>query len=330
VHAVDPIPSNRQVPASIVNVIAAPANNAMHMPTDVAIDSHGRIYVADGANDRIVWFEPNGRFAAAISAVNGEKLSRPVGIFIDAKDQLWIADSGNHRILAVKPAGVPEIVTPPPTEKGAPCDPTDLVVSADGAASPAPRHPVRCELAQGNVVLGNGLVELALGESGPLLQRWTAAGQPVVEPGSLDLVITGSDLKKVSAEMRRIAQENDVAFFARDAGNVDASQAIVVLGQKTVQLNIPVCGYCGFDSCADNARAGAACAIGAGDLGIAACSAAAVAGLHHIDNRIMFSIGRAVLNLRLFNDEKVTMAYGIPLSVTGIQPRQGGRRSPRT
>jgi uncharacterized ferredoxin-like protein len=110
------------------------------------------------------------------------------------------------------------------------------------------------------------------------------------------------------------------ARFMRDAGNVDASLALVVLGQKTVQLNIPVCGFCGFDSCADNARAGAACAISAGDLGIATLAAAAVAGQHHIDNRIMFSIGRAVLNLGLFGDEKVTMAYGIPLSVTGKSP----------
>ncbi|OPY30032.1 MAG: hypothetical protein A4E28_00530 [Methanocella sp. PtaU1.Bin125] len=134
------------------------------------------------------------------------------------------------------------------------------------------------------------------------------------------LVITGSDIKKVSAEMRRVAEESDVAFFARDAANVDASLALVVLGQKTVQLNIPVCGFCGFDSCADNARAGAACAISAGDLGIATLAAAAVAGLHHVDNRIMFSIGRAALNLGLFGDEKVTMAYGIPLSVTGKSP----------
>jgi uncharacterized ferredoxin-like protein len=134
------------------------------------------------------------------------------------------------------------------------------------------------------------------------------------------MVITGSDIKVVSAEMRRISQESNIPFFARDAGNVDASLALVVLGQKTVQLNIPVCGFCGFDSCADNVKAGAACAISAGDLGIATCAAAAVAGQHHVDNRVMFSIGRAVLNLGLFSDEKNTMAYGIPLSVTGKSP----------
>ncbi len=134
------------------------------------------------------------------------------------------------------------------------------------------------------------------------------------------LVITGGDLKKVSAEMRRIAQEHDIPFFARDAANVDASLALVVLGQRPAPMNIPVCGYCGAEDCAANVKAGAACAMSAGDLGIAVCSAAAVAGRHHVDNRIMFSVGRAVLNLGLFGDEKITMAYGIPLSVTGKSP----------
>jgi uncharacterized ferredoxin-like protein len=66
-------------------------------------------------------------------------------------------------------------------------------------------------------------------------------------------------------------------------------------------------------------KAGAACAISASYLGTATCSAA-IAALHHIDNRIMCRIGRAVLNLDLFNDAKVTMVYGIPLSVTGKSP----------
>lgn len=171
------------------------------------------------------------------------------------------------------------------------------------------------------IVKGNEMERAAIDQVAALM---CAAARTAPKAKGIDnlstLVITGSDIKKVSAEMRRIAQENDIPFFARDAGNVDTSMALVVLGQKTVQLNIPVCGFCGFDSCADNVKAGAACAISAGDLGIATLAAAAVAGQHHIDNRIMFSIGRAVLDLGLFGDEKITMAYGIPLSVTGKSP----------
>jgi uncharacterized ferredoxin-like protein len=134
------------------------------------------------------------------------------------------------------------------------------------------------------------------------------------------LVVTGADIKKISAEMRRVGQEMGDKYWDRDAANVDVSMALVILGQRPAPMNIPACGFCGFEDCAASARAGATCAISASDLGTATCSAVAVAALHHIDNRIMYRIGRAALNLGLFNDEKVTMAYGIPLSVTGKSP----------
>jgi len=134
------------------------------------------------------------------------------------------------------------------------------------------------------------------------------------------LVVTGADKDKLAKEMRRVAEEHSVAFFARDAENVDASAAVVILGQRPVPFYLPVCGYCGFKDCAENIKHKGACAISVGDLGIAACSAASVAGLHHIDNRIMFSCGRAALNLKLFKDASVKVAYGIPLSVSGKSP----------
>jgi len=134
------------------------------------------------------------------------------------------------------------------------------------------------------------------------------------------LVVTGEDMGRISAELRKIAKENDSYFFERDANCVDASGAIVLLGQRNAQLDLPVCGFCGYKDCAECVKAGAMCALNSCDLGIAACSAAAVAAHHYVDNRIMFTIGRAALNLGIFNDEKVTMAYGIPLSVSSKSP----------
>lgn len=134
------------------------------------------------------------------------------------------------------------------------------------------------------------------------------------------LVVAGRDKDRLAKEMRRIAEEHNAAFFARDAGNVDASEAVVLLGQRPVPFYLPVCGYCGFRDCAENIKNNGVCAISVGDLGIAACSAASVAGLHHVDNRIMFSCGRAALNLKLFGDDGVVEAYGIPLSVSGKSP----------
>ena len=134
------------------------------------------------------------------------------------------------------------------------------------------------------------------------------------------LVLTGKDKDKLAKEMMRIGKKNGIGFFQRDSGNVDSAQAVVLFGQKTTQLNIPVCGYCGFKDCAENIKKGGACALSASDLGTAVCSAVEIASLHHIDNRIMFTAGRAALSLGLFDDAKVTMAYGVPLSVSGKSP----------
>jgi uncharacterized ferredoxin-like protein len=134
------------------------------------------------------------------------------------------------------------------------------------------------------------------------------------------LVVTGEDKDRLAKEMRRVAEEHSIGFFARDADCVDKSQAVVLLGQRPLPAYVPQCGYCGFADCQENIKNTGVCAISMGDLGIAACSAAAVAALHHIDNRIMFSIGRAALNLKLFDDDQVKEAYGIPLSVSGKSP----------
>jgi uncharacterized ferredoxin-like protein len=134
------------------------------------------------------------------------------------------------------------------------------------------------------------------------------------------LVVTGKDKEKLSEEMRRLAKETSIMDYVRDAGCVDASRAVVLLGQRPVQLNLPQCGYCGYGSCAENMKNSNVCAISVGDLGTAVCSAAVVAAQHFIDNRIMFRAGKAALNLDLFKDEKVKLAYGIPLSVSGKSP----------
>jgi uncharacterized ferredoxin-like protein len=52
---------------------------------------------------------------------------------------------------------------------------------------------------------------------------------------------------------------------------------------------------------------------------VVALMAAAVANQFHIDNRIMYSIGRASLDLKLLG-ENVHQALGVPLSVTGKNP----------
>lgn len=132
-------------------------------------------------------------------------------------------------------------------------------------------------------------------------------------------IITGADKDRLSAEMRRIAQESGSQFFERDAGCIDNSPLVVLLGQKVKPLGVKPCGFCGYTDCGECAQGTGICAISTGDLGIALGSAVNAAALHHVDNRVMFSVGKAALRLGLLGNE-VKVAYGIPLSITGKSP----------
>jgi len=118
--------------------------------------------------------------------------------------------------------------------------------------------------------------------------------------------------------MRSIGRKENRPGMVRDAGNIQNAPAVVVIGVQanTAGLN---CGFCGKPTCKELQDSGGICAFNSIDLGIAACSAAAVASNHRIDNRLMYSIGRAAMHLGLLPD-KVKQALGIPLSVTGKNP----------
>ncbi len=132
-------------------------------------------------------------------------------------------------------------------------------------------------------------------------------------------VITGDEKKQIADEMRRLGETIPAPFFIRDAGNVDASSAVVLAGIKyeTRGLN-ELCGLCGFANCAACSAAGAACVFTGIDLGIALGSAVAMAADNRVDNRIMFTIGKAAVSLGLMGDYKLIM--GIPLSASGKSP----------
>ena len=72
------------------------------LPTDVAIDAKGFIYVSEyNGNDRVTKWTPDLRFVLAIGQgeVADHRLARPAGIDIDAEQTLWVADACNHRII---------------------------------------------------------------------------------------------------------------------------------------------------------------------------------------------------------------------------------------
>lgn len=127
------------------------------------------------------------------------------------------------------------------------------------------------------------------------------------------LFIDGEEKNTLANQMRKIAKETGEDFHARDGGNVDASTVVVLLGIKSNPLGLSHCSYCGFENCAATVKAGANCAFNVTDLGIAVGSAVSVAADHRLDNRVMFSAGKAAMELKYF-PEDVRVAYGIPLS----------------
>ncbi len=130
------------------------------------------------------------------------------------------------------------------------------------------------------------------------------------------VIIDGEEKAKLADQMRKIAEDTGEDFHARDGGNVDASHVVVVVGVKDSPLGLSHCSFCGFENCAATAKAGANCAFNVTDLGIAMGSAVSVAANHRIDNRIMFSVGKAAMELGYLPKE-VRVAFGIPLSTSG-------------
>jgi len=132
-------------------------------------------------------------------------------------------------------------------------------------------------------------------------------------------VIKGDAIKKLSEKMLKIGEKENNRTFLRDGDNILKAAAIVLLGTRRQYLGLKLCGFCGYPGCAEAEVAEAVCAFNTGDLGIAVGSAVSVAMDHRVDNRIMYSVGKAALDLGLLGTE-VVVAYGIPLSATGKNP----------
>jgi uncharacterized ferredoxin-like protein len=149
----------------------------------------------------------------------------------------------------------------------------------------------------------------------------TAARTAPKTRGKDNLVIallSKEEKKKVISRMKLIAKRDSRPSCQRDSENIKAVEQIVVIATKKEVLGLN-CGFCGYKTCKDLAKTKGVCAYNSIDLGIALGSSAALAGRLHIDNRLMFSIGKAALELGLLG-KNVVQAIGIPLSATGKNP----------
>lgn len=133
------------------------------------------------------------------------------------------------------------------------------------------------------------------------------------------LMLTKTDKNRLADKMEelgiRLFGEDKAAWYKRDAANVRASQAVVLIGAKKDYRNIMYCGLCGFSDCRACEEAGGVCAQSLVDLGIAISSAVNVAAHDNVDNRIMWSAGKAAAEME--DLEKGVCWMGIPLNISG-------------
>jgi len=132
---------------------------------------------------------------------------------------------------------------------------------------------------------------------------------------------TGTDIEEIAGKMDEIGNRPDgTPSFIRDAANIRSAQALVLLGTRVRSQGVKLCGRCGFANCDEKDKhPDFPCTFNTGDLGIAIGSAVSIAMDHRVDNRVMYTIGQAVLEMKLLGED-VKIAFGIPLSVSSKSP----------
>lgn len=125
-------------------------------------------------------------------------------------------------------------------------------------------------------------------------------------------------IEKLKEGMIKYGEEKQ-GNWARDAANVGASSAVVLIGIKDAEVADLNCAACGEEICVrintiEGEFSGPQCALRVLDMGIALGSAVKTAAMLNVDNRVMYRAGVVARKLGLIDADFV---MGVPLSVTG-------------
>lgn len=137
---------------------------------------------------------------------------------------------------------------------------------------------------------------------------------------NIDVVVLEdkAELAALAAKMRELSKSLNRPSMDRDSAPIETLNAVVVVGVRANPAGLD-CDFCGHKTCAGLTKSGGVCAYNSIDLGIAVGSAVSLAADFRVDSRVMYSIGKACLELGHF-DRSVRSALGIPLSSTGKNP----------
>lgn len=134
-------------------------------------------------------------------------------------------------------------------------------------------------------------------------------------------IVSGNEIEKLSNTLVKMGKDLKVDFYQRDAENLLQSGAVVVIGTEIKPLGLnEICQLCGFENCKEKENhPNTPCVFNTGDLNLAIGSAISIAADLRVDNRVMFSVGKAAIEAKLFR-KNIRIAYGIPLSATSKNP----------
>lgn len=133
-------------------------------------------------------------------------------------------------------------------------------------------------------------------------------------------LVESQTIEMISDKMKEIGENCDNPAFLRDAENILHATIMVIIGTKISTIGLKKCGHCGFENCSEKEKhPNFPCTFNTGDLGIAIGSAVSIAMDNRVDNRIMYTVGHAIIELGLLGKD-VKIAYGIPLSSSSKNP----------
>ena len=215
-----------------VQVIEAPAGGGLakairpglYLPTDIAVNGAGDLFIADSGNSRVVKVQAGGGAATTIApTVNGLGLNTPYGVAVDGAGDLFVVDTGNNRVVEI-PAGGEGAIAIAPTVGGIAFNaPEGIAVDAAGDLFIADTNNNRVvEVpAGGGAAIAIAPVVNGLGLNGP-------AG--IAVDGTGNLFITDSNNNRVVRIQR--SQPPAVNFpTVTSVGSIDTKD-----GTQTVQI----------------------------------------------------------------------------------------------
>ncbi len=186
--------------------IPAPAAAKTAALTQSAVDSTGRLWVTDPANDQIHQFSADGDFVLSLGhhGVGAGEFMAPHGIAVSADGLLYIADSGNQRVQIFSLDGkYQDSFGQKGSEPGQFRAPWLVAVSRDGVVLVADKDATRVQFFSKDGVflhaidVGAPIDGLSVDPAGRIyvshkklkqIEQWSAAGQLMktftgVEPG---------------------------------------------------------------------------------------------------------------------------------------------------